>query len=407
MAEDFTTYTEVDPDSHISVDSASKITLAGLARDEEAYVYKDHGTAHFDGDFEHLIDYAFTSGTSDNAMLYIAVLSNIVATVPDIHSAAGDFVGIRCFYDVDMPRPLWSIYEGHSGGLYYDYYGQSGYSLGSTIYFTLERDESVGTYGTMYCYIYSDADRTSLLDTLSLSLHVKADFKYAFPLNNSDNGNSGQYIYGTIESYDLQEGALIELSSALSGASQVADIGLAVCREFSSQINAESSLGDIDLLKMLRFLSSLPGISSTSDTVLAIGRALASVIAAASLTADISLAIARLLASTVSADSQTRDASLAILRSVSSQIDAGSSLGDIDLLKTLNYASALAGTSLISDIPLSIDRSLASAITADSQSADVGLAILREIASKIDAGTSLTDVELVRLMSLWSTLVAG
>ena len=45
--EDFTTYTEVDPNSRITV-SSTKVTWASVQRDEDAYVYKDKGVNYFD-----------------------------------------------------------------------------------------------------------------------------------------------------------------------------------------------------------------------------------------------------------------------------------------------------------------------------------------------------------------------
>jgi len=56
--EDLTTYTETDPNSHISVTS-SRSTFTAMHRSEDAYLYKDKGVDHFNGDYEHLIDVYF------------------------------------------------------------------------------------------------------------------------------------------------------------------------------------------------------------------------------------------------------------------------------------------------------------------------------------------------------------
>src|SRR5574344_1581071 len=47
MAEDLSTYTEVDPNSHISATS-SRMTGTSINRNETAYAYYDKGTGYFD-----------------------------------------------------------------------------------------------------------------------------------------------------------------------------------------------------------------------------------------------------------------------------------------------------------------------------------------------------------------------
>jgi hypothetical protein len=55
---------------------------------------------------------------------------------------------------------------------------------------TVVRDEAVGTYGTLYCYIYSDADRQTLVDTLTVALSVKVDFRFLFAVMSHSSGVS-------------------------------------------------------------------------------------------------------------------------------------------------------------------------------------------------------------------------
>jgi hypothetical protein len=57
--QDLTTYTEVDPNGHISTTS-TRITYTNLAFNEDAYDYSDKGVDHFNGDFTHLLDIKFT-----------------------------------------------------------------------------------------------------------------------------------------------------------------------------------------------------------------------------------------------------------------------------------------------------------------------------------------------------------
>lgn len=63
----------------------------------------------------------------------------------------------------------------NDGTLYYDTFT---FAASVQYYTKFKRDESVGAYGTAYGYIYDDAARTSLLDTLSQALHAKRDYAY-------------------------------------------------------------------------------------------------------------------------------------------------------------------------------------------------------------------------------------
>ena len=67
--EDFTTYTEVDPNGHIAITSASLITCTLMARGESCYVYADKGVGHFAGDFTHLVDALVSARSSYSASM--------------------------------------------------------------------------------------------------------------------------------------------------------------------------------------------------------------------------------------------------------------------------------------------------------------------------------------------------
>ncbi|MCL4873868.1 hypothetical protein KJ039_07295 [bacterium] len=61
---------------------------------------------------------------------------------------------------------------------------------GKIYYLEIERDEAVGTYGTLYCRIYDDEARTNLVDTLSLTLRAAQDLRYVYALNTYESGTS-------------------------------------------------------------------------------------------------------------------------------------------------------------------------------------------------------------------------
>jgi hypothetical protein len=76
-------------------------------------------------------------------------------------------------------------------------------SLGATECVELERDESVGTYGTLYCRVYpTPADRaggTNILATLSVTLRAKRDYRYAYALQSYNDASAGKTLSGYSE----------------------------------------------------------------------------------------------------------------------------------------------------------------------------------------------------------------
>jgi len=198
--EDFTAYTEVDPSSHISKTSAT-ITFSGVTKDEEAYVYYDHGANHFDGDFEHLIDVAITGASSaTSSAVFCWSLQNVVDEMWTLGQNSGDILCAFLYYTSSEYRIY--LREVDGGDITQDYYVCS---VSTVYYMKIKRDEDVGTYGTLYCYIYDDSDRTNLVDTLSVELNTsKKDFRYGFALNTTDSGD-GSTMSGTVSNLDLQE----------------------------------------------------------------------------------------------------------------------------------------------------------------------------------------------------------
>ena len=176
MAENFYGYTEVDPNTRITVTS-SRVTWASLQRNEDAYVYKDMTAGYFAGDFTHLFAIRLTGG-ANNGFVGCWALTNLVDDLVGIDSANGDYLAIYIKIGSSTSRTI-AIQECDGGSI------TSGTAYGiefnTTYYLKVVRDESVGTYGTIYLYIYSDSARTTLLATQSVTLNTsKKDFRYVY-----------------------------------------------------------------------------------------------------------------------------------------------------------------------------------------------------------------------------------
>lgn len=195
--EDFTTFTEVDPNSKITV-TASRVTWAALHRDEDAYVYKDKTAGYFAGNFEHQFTLRITGMTNQGiAINGVWALTNLLDDLTGIEVASGDYLVLQI---ADKTRQI--NFAEFNGGTYY---ACSAYVLSddTSYYLTIKRDETVGTYGALYCYIYSDVTRATLLDTLSLSLHDKIDFRYIHAVISRDANDNTTNTSGYTEALEL------------------------------------------------------------------------------------------------------------------------------------------------------------------------------------------------------------
>jgi len=189
--EDFTTYTEVDPNNRFTVEQY-KITFAGLLRNDRSYVYKDKGVNFFDADFEIQLQTRATSWVL-NSFCELIGISNVVTW------KAND--GTRCLnvswgygYESDLAisgMRIW-IAEWHNGIDYYDY--SIILSLNTTYYLTFKRTGAVLT-----CEIYSDVARTILVDTLTVNLHSVTQFRYIYGARSLGEATGTQAISGYTE----------------------------------------------------------------------------------------------------------------------------------------------------------------------------------------------------------------
>ena len=200
--ENYTLYTEVDPNNRFTV-TTNNIDVVGLSRTEDAWVVDDKGVDHFDGDYEHLVDIEVLTGTSSNALAVPWGLSTEVNDFNDIANV--NKTGLNGIYLQGGSGTFsFVMIEGLTGGSpAYDV--SSGGSLDTPYYLTMVRDEAIGTFGTLYCYIYSDLSRTTLVDTLSLALREKKDFQYVYGADSWNTGGATEAFDGSFSNLDLHE----------------------------------------------------------------------------------------------------------------------------------------------------------------------------------------------------------
>jgi len=211
--EDFTAYTEVDPAPGYITRTSSTITFTDFDRDITAYVYRDKGAAHFAGDFEHLVDLQ-VSADEVAALIGCWSLQNDIADMRAVVDASGDELFV-CWYQAAGVHYIY-MEEIDGGTAYTDNYPTA--ALSTPYYLKVKRVEADGTYGTLYCYIYSNSDRTTLVDTLSIALHTsKKDYRYVYALNSYNTAQADRRGTGTVANLDLQETSIAAIAGVAIG----------------------------------------------------------------------------------------------------------------------------------------------------------------------------------------------
>lgn len=200
--EDLTTYTEEDPNSRISR-SWDMATVAGLTRQESAWLVKDKGANHFDGDFEHQFEGYFDAAVNYGFCM-IWALANTINDLSAILTASEDELAVYFYREEHTASHKIKLAES-DGGSFAE--ASTNVALDTRYWFTVKRDESVGPYGTIYLYIYSDSGRTTQIagSPLSIALHSsKKDFQYIYAIQSYNDGAAAHEISAWMKNLVLE-----------------------------------------------------------------------------------------------------------------------------------------------------------------------------------------------------------
>jgi len=197
--EDFTSYTETDPNNHLS-QTAARSTFSGLTRGESCYLYKDKGAGHFDlsQDFEHLFDFRITS-IADRSFVNLWSLWNALGDLYD-NKVVSDGLVVLFYHSSTSTREVGCrIYK--DGNQY------------SSTRFTISADTTyyvkiiwTASTNTLELRVYTDAARTNLLGSTSVSQSGVDNLRYIMvPQSGTTDTYVNVAISGYVENLDLQE----------------------------------------------------------------------------------------------------------------------------------------------------------------------------------------------------------
>ena len=179
-------YEEVDPSTKITLTS-STVTWSNQEQDEVATVTEDFGANYFSGDLLHQFD-GKTTYMSVATFATMWCLANVIGDGQDL---SNDVHMEVYWYNHESKNNYKAIMlkERDSGNSWDGWYSMV---IGTQYYIEVERDEAVGANGTIYCRIYSNSDYTGLIDTLSIALDNKRDYRYLYAFANWKTNNTNR-----------------------------------------------------------------------------------------------------------------------------------------------------------------------------------------------------------------------
>lgn len=200
--EDFSTYTETDPNAHISVTS-TKVQMSGIVRNETAMVVKDKGAGWLNtatNDF--VIDFTVnsTSGAND-ADAFHFWLSDMTGT-PYNDGASVNAFGLEMYHAVSGDFWYWTLQEYNAAGTDgSDQWNSTG--TANTIYYarlTYTHGAGANGKGQLALVFYTNSIRTSVAHTFGvIDLNNTYTFRYVGAGGSRNDGGSQNYTGYTEE----------------------------------------------------------------------------------------------------------------------------------------------------------------------------------------------------------------
>jgi len=231
--EDFTTYTEVEPDNRIQK-TANHIDHVAC-RDEDSYLYDDKGIGYFGSTFVHTVNvYLAEAGTASD-MAWVWVLQNIVDDIKDIVDAGGDYLALR--FRNNVGTLVLGLKECNSGVQTTD---NATIALATWYYLKIVKNVT-----SLVCGIYSTAELRDAgdgtdgdVDNLSLTI-VDKSYRYMFACNTNNTGHAlcattdieNLSLYGTIIPTVVTNAATLVRSTSATLNGEITHVGVQNCDE--------------------------------------------------------------------------------------------------------------------------------------------------------------------------------
>lgn len=175
--------TETDTPGWLSR-SGETITVTGMDFDDVAYFSLDFGAGGISGDLEHRLHFKKTVGTDPYDYCCLWALSDNLSHVGGFSNYALFLVSGSTYLYINEKTSTRS--------------DSCAIALDTDYYVKIVIDPGVGTYGTVYVYVYTDEAMTVLYDTLSFARGSDPSFRYLLTACSYSAASSGNDWSGEI-----------------------------------------------------------------------------------------------------------------------------------------------------------------------------------------------------------------
>jgi hypothetical protein len=178
-------YTEVDPNSHLTVTSA-RCTYAGVHMDEKCYLYDDKGIGGIDDFTGHTFEWDWNQNSDD----FRCAIYGITNTGNKSYDGWNQYIAVLD-YNWSGYQYLWLTDDAANSDNVEVHYEST------PLYLKCIRSDTA-----MSCEVYDDAARTNLVGTAAITSNTRA-FRYVYAFASEDIGDSGKSGDGYVEDFDL------------------------------------------------------------------------------------------------------------------------------------------------------------------------------------------------------------
>lgn len=202
--EDLTDYTEEDPNNYLSITSDRVSFNLFDTNATKTYLYKDFGIDYFNGDFTIDFDFNLTNLPGNYTFIAAVMLTNTIGDYRSVITANGQAIVADFYEDGLIVSPRRQVREWDDVSQWISE-NSPAFTIGTTYYASFIRDESAGgANGVLYLKTYSDPERTNLVDTRTLTLNNKRDFRYMMVCASDSGWEYGDPHSGYFENYKIK-----------------------------------------------------------------------------------------------------------------------------------------------------------------------------------------------------------
>jgi hypothetical protein len=196
---DFTTWTEYVDDNNSLSRTAARTTIVNLRRIDSAVQYKDMGVSYISGNYTHYFEAYIDSNGVHDAVATLGFSTDNTRDGRQIFDlGTGSWEGCWGYDWTGINRQLRPAYV-HNGAL--NVTTNTVALADDTLYYcTLTR-----TNNNLNIKIYSDSNRTVLVDNKTVALPTANDYRYAHIGGWDDNNSAAKWFNGYYQNYDFGE----------------------------------------------------------------------------------------------------------------------------------------------------------------------------------------------------------